>query len=576
MSRSLYYLMVILFVSSGNMVAQYPCINDTVSYNGVDYPCQNVDLLANMSLSTVGGSGTEANDIWGWTYEGREFVILGLKSGTSFIEITDPIHPNYLGFLPSGTANNSWRDIRTYENYAFIVSENSNQGIQVFDLRKLLNVTSPPETFSHEVRYKFTPLGGKAHNISDLKEKGYMIVVGGNENPGTNGGLEFINVQDPLNPVYEGFFGQDEYTHDAVCFVYRGPDLDYQNKEICIASNEDSQTIVEITDKENSFEIQKVSYTNSRYTHQGWVSDDHRFAFFNDELDEYRLGFKTRTHVMNIEDLDNPYYIGYYEHDVLSIDHNCFVRGQYVFQANYNSGLRILNINGLNNDPQNEITLEGYFDTYPQLNSPTSFFGSWGVYPFFPSGVIAVSNRQEGLFILQLTSPGFVMNYSQETKDLCSGDNTMTFKIGVQSYGGYSDPVTLSATNLPLGTTASFDSNPAIPGDTVMLTLTGTSSLNGTFNINVSGEGPGNNAAHQFVLSFNTIPSIPSTLAFSNQSFAADETYAARDMIQLDNISIDNNAQLTFYAPILEVKNDLTIAGGGKIRWIKENQCDQE
>jgi choice-of-anchor B domain-containing protein len=122
----------------------------------------------------------------------------------------------------------------------------------------------------------------------------------------------------------------------------------------------------------------------------------------DDELDESQLGpFPTRTHVWDVRNLDAPVYIGFVEGTASTIDHNLYVRGDYIFEANYTSGLRILKIN----DPLTlDIPVVGYFDTYDQSNS-ISFNGAWSNYPFFPSGNIIVSDRQNGLFVVRFNPP---------------------------------------------------------------------------------------------------------------------------------------------------------------------------
>lgn len=121
-------------------LALTPCEN---GFAGI-YPCENVDLLAFMPLSTIGGGS--GNDIWGWTdpLTGKEYALMGRSSGTSFVDISDPVNPVYIGNLPTHTSNSSWRDIKVYANYAFVVSEASGHGMQVFDLTRLRSVVSPP------------------------------------------------------------------------------------------------------------------------------------------------------------------------------------------------------------------------------------------------------------------------------------------------------------------------------------------------------------------------------------------------------------------------------------------------
>jgi len=129
--------------------AQTPCIDGMAG----EYPCNNVDLLAFMPIDEIGGGGT--NDVWGWVdpVSGTEYIILGRKSGTSFIDISDPANPIYIGDLPTASFNSTWRDIKVSNNHAFIVSEASGHGMQIFDLTQLASVISPPVTFSETAHY---------------------------------------------------------------------------------------------------------------------------------------------------------------------------------------------------------------------------------------------------------------------------------------------------------------------------------------------------------------------------------------------------------------------------------------
>jgi len=130
---------------------EIPCVNGMAG----EYPCQNVDLLAHLNFVDLGCQNSqfalsEGNDIWGWTSpanpEGnapeRFFALVGCTTGTSFVEITDPINPIVIGWLPTPTTASTWRDIKVYKNYAFIVTEARGSGMQVFDLTHLL--TTPP------------------------------------------------------------------------------------------------------------------------------------------------------------------------------------------------------------------------------------------------------------------------------------------------------------------------------------------------------------------------------------------------------------------------------------------------
>ena len=50
--------------------------------------------------------------------------------------------------------------------------------------------------------------------------------------------------------------------------MYSGPDTDYQGHEICFNYNEDTLTIVDVTDKSNMKMISRTGYEGAKYTHQ--------------------------------------------------------------------------------------------------------------------------------------------------------------------------------------------------------------------------------------------------------------------------------------------------------------------
>ena len=212
------------------------------------FSCSNVDLLAFLPLSEVGGGfGVTAADVWGWTDPdtGREYALLGRSNGTAFIDVTDPENPVYLGSLPLPdiAGDSQWRDIKVYSNHAFVVAEGRGKhGMQVFDLTQLRSVESVPTTFKATARYDGIHT---AHNIVINEDTGFAYAVGsrgGGRRCG--GGLHMVNIRDPLNPSFAGCFAHEEarrsritYSHDAQCVVYDGPDAEHVGKEICLGSN---------------------------------------------------------------------------------------------------------------------------------------------------------------------------------------------------------------------------------------------------------------------------------------------------------------------------------------------------
>ena len=181
------------------------------------YPCNNVDLEAFLPLSQIGGTASQsaANDIWGWTdtMTNKEYAIIGMVFGTSFVDVSDAANPIYLGELPThGAFGSSWRDIKVYNDHAFIVSEANQHGMQVFDLTQLRVLAGPPVTFGETAHYKKV---ASAHNIVINEDSGFAYIVGAAGKNSCSGGLHMVDISNPTRPTFEGCFSSDGYTHDA-------------------------------------------------------------------------------------------------------------------------------------------------------------------------------------------------------------------------------------------------------------------------------------------------------------------------------------------------------------------------
>ena len=274
--------------------------------------------------------------------------------------------------------------------------------MQVFDLTQLRDVQGDPVTFDETAHYDAI---FSAHNIVINEERGFAFAVGASGGGETcGGGLHMIDIRDPGNPTFAGCFADPTtgnqgtgYSHDAQCVVYDGPDDDYRGREICFGSNETALSIADVTNKEAPVAVSHASYPNVAYSHQGWLTDDHRYFYMNDEGDEISgLVEGTRTLIWDVVDLDDPILVGEYISENKSSDHNLYIRGNLMYQSNYVSGLRILDIS----DPTNPVEV-GFFDTVPAGEDAPGFDGSWSNYPFFESGTIVVTSGAEGMFLLR-------------------------------------------------------------------------------------------------------------------------------------------------------------------------------
>jgi choice-of-anchor B domain-containing protein len=225
------------------------------------------------------------------------------------------------------------------------------------------------------------------------------------------GALHMIDIKDPKHPAFAGCFAdlatgnqRTGYTHDAQCVRYEGPDEAYRGHNICFNASENAIGIADVTDPSKPKAVSRVSYPNVSYAHQGWLTDDHRYLYVNDEGDESAgLVEGTRTLIFDVSDLDDPVYVGAHVADTKAIDHNLYVVGNLMYESNYSSGLRILDISDRLNPKE-----VGFFDTRPVGGDTPEFTGSWSNYPFFKSGTVVVTSIDEGLFLLRKSTRSLI------------------------------------------------------------------------------------------------------------------------------------------------------------------------
>jgi choice-of-anchor B domain-containing protein len=279
-----------------------------------EFECENVELLSFLPKDSLGQSvGT---DLWGWhdTTTGREFAILGGES-TAFVEVIDPLHPRYLGLIRprEGSEQHAAQSVKVYKNYAFIGYEGTDHGLQIVDLTQLRDVKTPQE-FKETLHYDSL---GNTHTIAVNQQTGFIYVNGSNT---CGGGLHMIDVNTPTKPKFVGCYAEENtgragtgYVHDTQCVVYHGPDKRYQDREICINYAETGVSIADVTDKAKPKTLSIATYPNVGYTHQGWLTEDQRYIYLDDEFDESAMAqsvgkdsVHTRTIGFDLSKLDDP------------------------------------------------------------------------------------------------------------------------------------------------------------------------------------------------------------------------------------------------------------------------------
>jgi choice-of-anchor B domain-containing protein len=362
-------------------------------------------LMGRLTLGQMGGG--QGSSLFGWVdpLTRREYAIMGRSNGTAFIDISDPAEPIYVANLPpvSGSSNTSWREPKVYQNTVYIGVDGTTHGMQVMDLTRLRNYAGSTLTLSADSVYTGVT---RIHTLGVNQQSGFLYAAGTNV---ASGGLHVLNVSNPMSPTFAGNYSLDGYNHEAQIVTYNGPDPDYQGREIAFNSNgrtgtgTDRFNIVDVTNKAAMSRISSSVYAEAGYAHQTWLTEDQRYAFMNDELDETGglTGGVIRTHLWDLLDLDNPVYRGFFEQEG-GIDHNLYVKGKYVYQSNYTTGLRVFEIGDLSSeDPTEWLKLAAFYDTYA-ANDAATFNGAWNNYPYFPSGNIPISDIDGGLFVVRM------------------------------------------------------------------------------------------------------------------------------------------------------------------------------
>lgn len=383
------------------MIRAMPCLGvvagivlaaavQTAAADGDGFHFRDVELQAWLDLDSFGPGSRSGSSCWGYTSpSGREYAIVGLSDSTAFVEVTKPTNPAIIGKIDH--PESAWCEIKTYRHYAYISNETGG-GLQIVDMGKI------DQGFVN-LLWSATPRGlSTSHTVTVNDDSGKLYLNGSNID---GGGLTILSLANPMHPEWIGAYDAT-YVHDSQVVTYHdGP---YAGREIafCFAGYK-GLDIVDVTDPQRPIRLSRSTYPGQVYSHQGWLSEDRRFLYLDDELDELNLGWPTLTRVFDVSDLEHPVLMNEFGNGVECIDHNQFVKDRFLFQSNYTSGLRVWDIS----DPI-QPTEVAWFDTYPEdddhllaHDGDVIFNGTWSNFPYFRSGNVAVSDIDRGLFILK-------------------------------------------------------------------------------------------------------------------------------------------------------------------------------
>jgi choice-of-anchor B domain-containing protein len=339
-------------------------------------------LLSQIALTAMPGSPSSGAGCTGYVSPGgKEYAIMGVRTGTIFVDITSPGTPHLLNLVTGSTT--LWHENTVLGDYAYLVSDSSGTGVQIVDMRNIDATSS--------VTVASTYAGNSLSTVHTIQANPQSKTLFLN---GSNRGLVFLDATNPTALVEVGRW-TTKYVHDCVVSNYTsGP---YAGREIlfaCCGSN--GLYILDVTNKAAPIVLGNLQYLASGgYCHSGLLSADKRYFMINDEFDESNgLATGATTHVIDVSNLAAPVESTQYHNPISVIDHNSTTQDGLMFLAAYRGGVRYYN----NSNPL-AISEVGFFDTYPGADA-YSYDGAWGTFAGFPSGNIIISDINRGLFVV--------------------------------------------------------------------------------------------------------------------------------------------------------------------------------
>lgn len=333
----------------------------------------NTTLRSNVDYSQP------VNDIWGYVApDGTEYALVGTETGLSVVSLADPDNATEVAFIPG--SNSIWRDIKTYGQFAYTVADQGNQGISAFDLRGL-----PDTVIVKRNTYQipgFAPTFLQAHNLYIDTKVGRLYTAGGSRQINDGGILIFDLNGDPMTPSYVGA-APPTYSHD----VFVKDDTLY-----CSEIYDGELALYDISDL-NDIKTLGTEFTPFTFTHNAWTTTDAQFVFTTDERANAPVAAYDLRDKSNIEKTFEFRPLGSIGSG--TIPHNVHVIDDYLSISYYTDGLRVADAS----KPDNIIEVANY-DTF--LGADGGFNGAWGAYPYLPSGLTLVSDRQTGLYVVEV------------------------------------------------------------------------------------------------------------------------------------------------------------------------------
>ena len=304
--------------------------------------------------------------IWGYTHsDGREYALLGVRTGTAIVDITNSPILKEVSFIPS--SRTMWRELKTYRNYAYVVTDNANTGIEIIDLSGL------PAAAVKVATFRDLP---QSHTLYIDQEAAILYTMGG-----SGESVVALSLADPLNPVEISRFGT-AYVHDAFFKNGKAYLSEITSKSFSIWDVSDIQApkfLKRVTDRD----APSVSF------HNAWLTEDNNYLVTTEET----TGRTVK--IWDVRDI-NGIHLAAEWMAPNRLAHNIQIKGQYAYLSSYGGGVRVLDLK----DPTHPVEAAFWARTD---GLERGFVSVWGVYPYFKSGKLIASDIEEGLVVTEFS-----------------------------------------------------------------------------------------------------------------------------------------------------------------------------
>lgn len=354
------------------------------------YPSLNVNLLAHIDPETdaTGSDGRKYSGCWGWyqAAKNKEYAIVGTSSQTYFIDVTNPTTPVILDSVKAAQSGCTWREIKNYQNYCYIVGDDvPPNSFQIVDMQYL------PD--SVHVVHNGTTYFERSHTIFVDHDRLYC----GAPKDITTGYQSTMRVYSLANPEAPVLLKrlEDDISLSQIDYVH---DMFVRNDTIYASTGWKGLQILKFDTLTNTFSLIQTfaGYPYNGYNHSSWQTDDRKTMVFADEVPA-----SLPAKVIDVSNFNNITMIDTINSHALATPHNPYIVGNnWCWLSTYQDGIYLYDIS----NPSN-TTIYGYFDTHPQHGvndnfSTNAYRGNWGAYPYLPSKIIIATDMQNGIFIL--------------------------------------------------------------------------------------------------------------------------------------------------------------------------------